>query len=65
MRAPRKLPNLANLMMQVALQRLALPLITGTEWAIFQMPINQLLSATIDLSSGPSSIYKRPGDLVA
>ena len=31
-----KFRNLANLMMQAALKRLALPLITGAEWAIFR-----------------------------
>jgi hypothetical protein len=37
MRASRKLPNLANPMMQAALQSLALPLLTAAEWSIFEV----------------------------
>jgi hypothetical protein len=55
MRAPRKLPNLANPMMQAALQRHALLLLTGAEWGqFFEVSINQLLSSTIVFCLGPA-----------
>jgi hypothetical protein len=45
-------------MMQAALQRHALLLLTGAEWGqFFEVPINQLLSSTIVFLPGPCSIF--------
>jgi hypothetical protein len=64
MRAPRKLPNLANPMMQAALQRHALLLLTGAKWGqFFEVSINQLLSSTIVFAWALLD-FQWPGDLV-
>jgi hypothetical protein len=48
-------------MMQAALQRLALPLITGAEWAIFRGAHKSITQLNNNFSPGPSSIYKGQG----
>jgi hypothetical protein len=60
-----KFRNLANLMMQAALQRLALPLITGAEWAIFRGAHKSITQRNNRFIAWAFLDLQRPGDLVA